>query len=192
MQAVKKKLGAVILVGGASTRMGEDKARLDWGGRRGVDLAADLARAGGAGLVITAGADVGLPFVADPAPLAGPTAGVLAGAAFLKARGFTHALVLAVDAPTLTDADLAPILAAEDPGAAYDGFPLPALIALEALPGEAAPDWPLRRLIERAGLVALVAPRTARARLRGANTAPERERLLADYIVRGDRRGLRG
>ena len=171
-------LGAIILVGGASSRMGADKASQDWGGRRAVDRVADLARAVGAEMVITAGGDYGLPFVADPAPLAGPTGGVLAGVRTLKSAGLTRALVLAVDAPTLTFADLAPLLAAPAPGAFYDGHPLPAVTALAPMPLEAPPDWPLRRLVETAGLAALPCPAAIVARLRGANTPAERAALL--------------
>jgi molybdopterin-guanine dinucleotide biosynthesis protein A len=35
---------AVILAGGASSQMGADKALLDWGGARAVDLVAGLAQ----------------------------------------------------------------------------------------------------------------------------------------------------
>ncbi|HEY0651236.1 NTP transferase domain-containing protein, partial [Phenylobacterium sp.] len=48
-------LGVVILTGGASSRMGADKAALLWGGRRAVDRLADLARELGAAAVLTSG-----------------------------------------------------------------------------------------------------------------------------------------
>jgi molybdopterin-guanine dinucleotide biosynthesis protein A len=179
-----KRLGAVILVGGGATRMGRDKAALDWGGRRAVDLTAALAREVGAALVITAGGDYGLPFVTDPILGAGPAAGVLAGAARLAASGYTHALLLAVDAPTLSPGDLAPLLAQPDPGAAFAGYPLPAVVALAALPTEAGLGWPLRRLIEHAGLSALTPPDGSEARLRGANTPAEHDALLRDFLAR--------
>jgi molybdopterin-guanine dinucleotide biosynthesis protein A len=174
-------LAAAILVGGASSRMGMDKAAQDWRGQRAVDWVADLARAGGASQVITAGGDYGLPFAADPTPLAGPVAGVMAAAAKLRAEGFTRILLLAVDAPTLTPADLAPLLAAAAPGAAYNGFPLPFVSDLAALPSDAEDVWPLRRLAERAGLAALPCPPAVARRLRGANSPAERAALLADW-----------
>lgn len=172
------KLGAVILVGGASSRMGTDKAAQLWDGRRAVDLVAALARAADARLVLTAGGDYGLPFVADPFEGAGPAAGVLAGAARLADEAMSHVLLLAVDAPTLEICDLAPLFAAPDPGAIFAGFPLPAMMALAAMPHEARPDWPLRRLIERAGLAALEPPARLILRLRGANTPAERAAVL--------------
>ncbi len=165
---------AIILAGGVSSRMGTDKALLDWDGRRAVDRVVDLARAAGASSVVIAGGDYGWPFVDDGGR--GPAGGVLAGAK--GSAGATRALVLAVDAPTLTLADLAPLIAAPEPGAVYAGFPLPMTIDLAAIPADAEPSWPLGRLIERAGLGRLPAPIGAHARLKGANTPAERENLL--------------
>ena len=175
------RLGAVILVGGASSRMGADKAVQVWDGKRAVDLVADLARAAGAELVLTAGGDYGLPFVADPFEGAGPAAGVLAAAARLAAEAISHALLLAVDAPTLEVCDLAPLFDAPDPGAAFAGYPLPAVMVLAAVPPEARPDWSLRRLIERAGLAAPAPPAELTLRLRGANTPAERAAVLTAW-----------
>jgi len=169
--------GAIILTGGASRRMGADKAALDWDGQRSVDRVAALARAAGAVRVLTAGRDHGLEHVDDPAPGAGPVGGVLAGARALAAYGLGRALVLAVDAPTVTVEDLQPLLAAAAPGAVYEGLPVPMALALAALPAEAEAGWPLRRLVERAGLAVLACDETVRARLRGANTPEERDRL---------------
>lgn len=165
-------LGAIILCGGGSRRMGRDKAVLDWGGRRAVDRVAALARAAGAQALVTAGADLGWPWVADDAAGAGPVGGVLAGA---RALGTARLLVLAVDAPTITLEDLTPLLAS---GGCYEGLPVPMVLDAAALPADAEAGWPLRRLAERAGLVALPVPDGALLRLRGANTPEERDGLL--------------
>jgi molybdopterin-guanine dinucleotide biosynthesis protein A len=171
------RLGAIILTGGRSSRMGEDKAAQMWAGRRAADRVADLARALGAGAVVTAGpADLGPPNAPDPVPFSGPVAGVLAGAAALGAE-IDRLLVLAVDAPTLRPADLAPLLAAPGAGAAFAGFPLPMLIARAALPADAEGGWPLRRFVQRAGLAEIAPDPDARLRLRGANTPSERDAL---------------
>jgi len=177
------KFGAVILAGGSSSRMGTDKAAQPWKGRRAVDLVADLAWGAGAQVVITAGGDYGLPFVEDPPGHAGPAAGLLAGARRLAAEGMSHGLFLAVDAPTLTAADLAPLLAAPDPGAAFAGYPLPALAALNALPVDAPPGQPLWRLISDAGLATRACPPGCELRLRGANTTQERAAILRAWKV---------
>ena len=66
-------LGAIILTGGASRRMGTDKAAQLWDGRRAVDRVAELARSVGATVVVSAGdGEFGLPRAPDPAPLSGP------------------------------------------------------------------------------------------------------------------------
>ena len=164
-------LGAIILCGGASRRMGRDKAVLDWTGARAVDRVAALAKAVGADALVTAGADLGLPWVPDAEALAGPVGGVLAGA---RALGTARLLVLAVDAPTVTSEDLAPLLVG---GGYYEGLPLPMVVEARAIPADAEAGWPLRRFVERAGLAALPAPEVAMGRLRGANT-PEEFRAL--------------
>ena len=179
------RLGAMILSGGASRRMGADKGAMDWLGRRAVDRVADLARAVGAETVITVGAsDYGLPNVADEPALGGPVGGVLAGARALRDAGCERALVLAVDAPSLTAGDLAPLLAVEAAGAAFEGLHFPLVATLDALPSDARPDWPMARLLERAGVVRLTPADEARARLRGANTPEEREALLVELAAR--------
>lgn len=168
------RLGAIILAGGASSRMGADKAILDWGGRRAVDLVVGLAKAAGAVDLVVAGGDLGWPFVDDGG--GGPVGGLLAGARAIP--DMTRALALAVDAPTLAGADLEPLVLAPAPGAAFLGFPLPMVIDLAAIPSNAEDSWPLERLIERAGLARLLAPTRAHSRLKGANTPAERDELL--------------
>lgn len=171
-------LGAIILTGGGSVRMGEDKAAQLWGDRRAVDHVAALAKAAGAQTIVSAGAvDYGLPRALEPQPLSGPVAGVLAGLDCLD--GCDRILVLAVDAPTVTLADLQPLLSSPYPGAAFTGFPLPMVLDRAAAPADAEGGWPLRRFVERAGLAQL-APDSAAPRLRGANTAEERSALLRD------------
>ena len=174
-------LGAVILAGGASRRMGLDKAVLAWNGRRAVDRVADLARACGAGRLVVAGRDLGHPFVLDP--IEGPVGGILAGLEALARQGCDRALVLAVDAPTLRAEDVAPLLAAPTPGALYEGLNLPMAIALASQPAGAQGGWPVRRLAEEAGLARLACPPDARRRVRGANTPEERAALLEELLA---------
>ena len=122
--------------------------------------------------------------MADEPPWGGPVGGVLAGAQALRAAGCERALVLAVDAPSLTVADLAPLLARHGPGAAFEGLHLPLVLELSALPGDARADWAMARLVERAGVVRLPCSPGAQARLRGANTPEERDVLLAELRLR--------
>ena len=54
-------------------------------------------------------------------------------------------LVLAVDAPTVTAEDLAPLLIG---GGYYEGLPVPMVVEAGAIPGDAEAGWPLRRFVE--------------------------------------------
>lgn len=169
----------MILVGGASSRMGADKAVQDWGGRRAVDRVADVARAVGAEPVVTVGgAELGLPHVLEDAP-GGPVGGVCAGAAALRRAGATRALVLATDAPTLLPSDLERLLAASAPGAAYAHLHFPMVLELAGIPADAQPNWSVARLIAAMDLQLIEAAPHAVPRLRGANTPAERAALLA-------------
>lgn len=176
-------LAAIILVGGASSRMGTDKAVLPWNGRRAVDRIADVARQVGAERVLTAGGgDYGFPRVDDPAPDGGPVAGIAAAVAALRVASCRRVLVLAVDAPTVRPGDLAPLVASASSGAAYEGLNLPLVMDLAAAPDDAGAGWSVRRLIDAAGLARLTCPPSSADRLRGANTPEERERLLAALV----------
>jgi molybdopterin-guanine dinucleotide biosynthesis protein A len=175
-----ERLATVILCGGSSSRMGTDKARLDWGGTPAVDRLVALSQKLGIRFVLTSGADHGLLAVLDANPGEGPCGGILAAALRLRADGHDRALILAVDAPTLLASDIQPLLAAGPPGAAYEGLPLPMVIDLGAIPAATEAGWPLKRLVQDAGLVVLPCSEQAKPRLRGANTPEERSRLLAD------------
>lgn len=179
------RIGAVILAGGASRRMGSDKAVILWDGLRAIDRVAALARAVGAEALIVAGGDYGLPFVLDPFPQAGPCAGVVAGAQALRDQGCERLLILAVDAPTLAPADLAPLLVAEW-GASYAGFPLPLAAPIALVPTDAPPGLPLWRLVEAMGLGQIAPSDEAVARIRGANTQAEKQTLQGEAAAPKD------
>jgi molybdopterin-guanine dinucleotide biosynthesis protein A len=160
--------------------MGTDKARLDWDGVSAIERLAALSRDLGIPMVLTAGADHGLPAVLDANPGEGPCGGILAAALRLQADGYDRALIVAVDAPTLLASDIQPLLEAEAPGAAYEDLPLPMVIDLAAIPATTEAGWPLKRLLQVAGLIVQPCSDQSRPRLRGANTPEEHRRLLAD------------
>ena len=169
-------LGGLILTGGASSRMGRDKAALEIGGIRAIDRLAALAKAAGAAGVSTVGGrDWGYPHVVDATAFGGPVGGVTAGAAFLEEQGCQTILAFAVDAPTLTIDDLRPLLSVRA-GAAFEGFPLPFIAPLVRRP-DAEAGWPLARLLDAWGVLRLPMPAGAGERLKGANTPAEFEAL---------------
>jgi molybdopterin-guanine dinucleotide biosynthesis protein A len=104
-EPVSSPFAAVVLAGGRSTRMGTDKAFLEWQGRRLLDRQLDLLRslepvqlfvAGRAGVDYTA---TGARVVCDAIPDLGPLGGL---AAALEAATAPFLLVLAVDLPAMT------------------------------------------------------------------------------------------
>lgn len=172
------KLGAIVLTGGASTRMGTDKAALVWFGQRAVDRVVELALLCAAEPVMTVGSQgYGPPHLVDSELSGGPVGGIMTGRRALLAAGCTRALILAVDAPMLSAFDLAPLLASGAPGAAYEGLHLPMIIDLTSFPDGADAGWPLARLIERAGLARVWCSPDSFERIRGANTIEEWENL---------------
>ena len=87
-----------MLCGGASTRMGSDKAGLVLAGRPLALWVADALRAAGADPVVAQGGDPPLPLVAEPdsSPSAGPLAGLVDA---LERHG--NVLVCPTDVPTV-------------------------------------------------------------------------------------------
>lgn len=98
------RFAGVVLVGGASRRMGRDKALLTVGGEPLIARQVRVLRESGAGAVFLAGRrgrryDVaGTRFVTDAPGVEGPMAGILAALAVSPAA---HLAVMAVDLPKL-------------------------------------------------------------------------------------------
>lgn len=93
-------IGGLLLTGGASRRMGRDKALIEVGGRRLVDRAAAVLSAVADPVIEVGPGWSGLTAVREDPPGSGPLAALAAGAAALRAQGHNESvLVLAVDMP---------------------------------------------------------------------------------------------
>lgn len=104
----------VILAGGLSRRMGQDKATVLLGGRRVIDHVVARLSPQVAALAVNSNTalDVGLPLLADTVPgWPGPLAGVLAALDWADGLGAEAVVTVAVDTPFLP-ADLVARLAA--------------------------------------------------------------------------------
>src|ERR671923_1218080 len=123
------RVAGLLLTGGASRRMGTDKALIEVGGQRLVDRAAAVLAAVADPVVEVGPGWSGLPAVREDPPGSGPLAALSAGAAALRALGHDGpVLVLAVDMPRVT-VELLRLLARR-PGPATavpraDGHPQP-------------------------------------------------------------------
>jgi molybdenum cofactor guanylyltransferase len=120
------RLAGAVLVGGASRRMGRDKAtlRLRDGsvlGRRAVDALSGCDEIDAGVAVIGGGPDVAevldARWVADPSPPLGPIGGVLVALEDARERGCEAVVVLPCDLPLVTPAHVGSLIAAARPWA---------------------------------------------------------------------------
>lgn len=112
-------VAGILLTGGASSRIGVDKALIEVGGRRLVDLAAEKLQAATAEAVEVGPGYSALRSVREEPPGSGPLAGFAAGAAALAGAGCDlPILLLAVDMPLVGEALLALLASQADQAAA--------------------------------------------------------------------------
>lgn len=168
----------VVLAGGRSTRMGRDKALLDWHGRPLIEHQIALLHASGLQTVHVSGERPGYAGVPDAQADAGPIGG-LAGIAAASADALL--LVIPVDMPRLRPALLQRLREAHsDAGCVrFGGHVLPMRLrldaslrrALSALLAEVEPGRrSLRALQQRVGLVELPLAADEAAALLDCNT----------------------
>lgn len=164
MHDANERLTGIVLAGGASRRMGCDKAELVVNGRRLLDHAVLQLRAAGARSVVISGQRTGYDSVGDVVADQGPLGGIDSVIAARPGLEGNLLLIVPVDTPALDAAALKRLVAATrgGPGAIYSGSPLPmAVRATEGLrrglqhlltPGEKAA---VGRLAEALGLRAI-------------------------------------
>jgi molybdopterin-guanine dinucleotide biosynthesis protein A len=119
----------IVLAGGLSSRMGQDKALLPWGNGTLLDHMIGLLKDSGLETVVVCGERPGYPSFADPEPGQGP--GVAIGHHLASLAPEAWALIVPVDMPLLTPRLIRRLLGApEQPyrAAYFDNYPLPALL----------------------------------------------------------------
>ncbi len=164
----------VILAGGQSRRMGEDKAQLQWRGLRLLEHMSNLLRTAGAIEVVVSGARPG--GVCDRRDHLGPIGGV---ATVASLHPGARLLFVAIDTPRLSPALLARLYQCPARCTHFDGWPLPfcliatpqALSHLDAICAQSeARARSLREMHRRLGALALDLTFAEEEQLRGANT----------------------
>lgn len=147
-------LGGLILAGGASTRMGRDKALLEADGVTLLDRARSLLVEAGCTRVLVAGRpdlEDGLP---DLTPGAGPARAACDALLAMADTGLELAVVVPVDMPLLTPSALELLTAAAAAGAAaYERHPLPFCARLQAQPLEEIEPESMRDLLKSLSVV---------------------------------------
>lgn len=180
--ATEPRIG-VLLAGGASRRMGRDKAELGWRGRPLLQHMRRLLGELGLERIVISGDRPEVDGIADLHPGRGPLGGLASVAVGLPDAML---LVVPVDMPCLDAALLRALLDAEPAGPVhYAERPLPMRLPLDAaLRGWfrdwlAQPDAPraVHRLHAKLGSLALPVDPTALPRLANANTPADWEQL---------------
>jgi len=147
-------LGGLILAGGASTRMGRDKALLEADGATLLERAQALLAEAGCSRVLIAGRpdmDGGLP---DLTPGAGPARAACDALLAMADAGLDLALVVPVDMPLLTPQSLELLVAGATAGAAaYERHPLPFCTRLQAQPLADAEPESMRALLQMLSVI---------------------------------------
>ena len=128
---MKVETAAVILAGGKSSRMGQNKALLPWQGARLVDYVAGVAKEAGIADIYVSGEAGGYSTIPDSLPHQGPVGGICSSIGRLY-PAYEHVLFLPVDMPLLTPGILQILLKQESPGDAryFDGHPIPCFLRL--------------------------------------------------------------
>lgn len=123
-------IAAVILVGGKSSRMGQDKASLPYRGKRLVDIVADSVREAGMPIVYVSGKLEGYMSIPDSIEGQGPVGGICTCIRHL-APHYKRALFIPVDMPHLSP-QLVQWLAGQstDLPCYAEGNPMPCVIPL--------------------------------------------------------------
>ncbi|SEA25207.1 molybdenum cofactor guanylyltransferase [Alkalimonas amylolytica] len=115
---------AILLAGGKSSRMGTDKAELNWQGQPLWQHMQALAKEAGASEVFVSRNAAG--FMPDRFAKAGPLAGIEAG---LNRCRHDRVLVLAIDTPLLSVTDIQQLVGVNSHKAAcFSGHPLPCVL----------------------------------------------------------------
>ncbi len=124
------EIAAVILVGGKSSRMGQDKASLPYQGKRLVDVVAEVVRRTVTARIYASGEVEGYDSLPDLLAERGPVGGICSSAVRLY-KQYARALFIPVDMP-LIDGELLQLLMTEEkPTCHFEGHPLPCVISLD-------------------------------------------------------------
>jgi len=179
-RVAEPRLFGIVLAGGQSSRMGEDKAGLVWKDRTLLEHAESTLGAAGCDTVLVSGRPDLANGFADSREQAGPAHALLDALDQLPddARGF---LAIPVDMPLVNPADLIPLVhQRSNTPCAWQEHPLPLFLPATAHDEAREDVWSIRKLIAEMGVVWLPLDEQREARLRNINT-PEEFAALPDH-----------
>ncbi|HAJ89470.1 MAG TPA: molybdenum cofactor guanylyltransferase [Rhodospirillaceae bacterium] len=129
------RVAGIVLAGGKSSRMGRNKALLDFRGRPLVQHMMNILRDLGLQDIYISGSIANYPCIDDNRPFAGPAQGICN--VWQKKPDYEGYLFVPVDMPLLT-ADILRLLLAHKEGSYFAGRPLPVFFTCPVILGNAA------------------------------------------------------
>lgn len=159
----------VVLAGGRSSRMGTDKAFLEYRGRPLIDHMMGLLKEAGAKDVWVSGSLAGYPCIPDEEKFEGPAMAIRTVLRRLERADVSGVLFVPVDMPALTP-DLLRELGRRQGGAYYQGWPLPAFLPLKEISPE---DKSIKGLLRTMRIPACEMPEGHHACFINVNTPEE-------------------
>ena len=175
-QVDKRAIAGVVLAGGRSSRMGQDKALLDYHGRPLLDHMIGLLEQAGLSDVYVSGDLEGYRCIPDRAPYEGPARAI---ANVLATLGdYEGVLFVPVDMPFLTPEALGRLLAQRQ-GAHYTSYPLPFYITRHWEGVDGVPKGgSVKALLLALGGSSLDLPKELEGYMTNANTPEEWQEVL--------------
>mgnify|MGYP003394082282 CR=1 FL=1 len=147
-----RRIAGAVLAGGRSSRMGQNKALMTYHGQTLLDHAIGLLQQTGIEDVFVSGAYEGYRCIPDRAEFFGPAAALRDILQELK--NYDGVLAVPVDMPLLT-AEILTRLTAQNGGAFYEEFPLPAFIPLPSSTLKKGDKDSVYALLEQLGIQAI-------------------------------------
>lgn len=160
----------IVLTGGKSSRMGRDKALLDYKGQKLVRHMMGILQNMGIKDVFVSGALEGYPCIEDTQPARGPVGGI--SSVLHQKPGYKGYLFIPVDMPLLTK-DALRLLVEQECGAYFIGWPLPAYITPPFFTTEECSS--VRGFLQAQGIYPIALPPRLEGIMKNANTPQQWE-----------------
>ena len=167
------RIAGIVLAGGKSSRMGRDKALLEYKGRPLLHHMMGLLRAAGLSDIFVSGDLPGYPCVPDASPAAGPVGGIVS--VIRGKQDYDGYLFIPVDMPLLSAQGLR-LLLSQDGGAYFISWPLPLFIAPPVMPSHARS---VQDFIKDQGIYPIDIPPVMDAHMKNANTPQEWQEVIS-------------
>lgn len=165
-------IAGVVLAGGRSSRMGRDKAFLDFGGKPLINHMMELLRDTGLNDVYVSGDIEGYPSIPDTQSFNGPACAIADVMTHLSQ--YDGVLFVPVDMPLLS-VGILDVLMQSDGGGYFEQWPLPAFITQPCVVENA---YSVQKLLDNQGIAPLEIPAQYKAEMQNLNTPEDWKKVI--------------